>query len=283
MTTDFKTRIQEIRPDLDIETLEINQDGLVNDVAIVNNALVFRFIKQASYKRILDIELQLLAFIAPHISVAVPAPIERGDTYVVYPYLHGRPLLNPLLKQQPRACQHKLAFGVGEFLRELHNIDVHAQLDTLPKTLAPVTQDRWQALRMRIEKTVYPLLMPHQKLWADKLLNTFIDDPKNFAYAPALIHGDLAPYHLLVNCDKTRLMGVLDFGVAGVGDPAIDIAPLINSYGLPFVEKMAAVYPNLATVLPRAKFYAQAIELQWALLGLETGEPFWFTAHLGRA
>jgi hypothetical protein len=29
--------------------------------------------------------------------------------------------------------------------------------------------------------------------------------------------------------------------------------------------------------------YAQSIELQWVLLGLETGESFWFTAHIGGA
>ncbi|HPC06056.1 MAG TPA: hypothetical protein PLI60_04985 [Anaerolineaceae bacterium] len=35
--------------------------------------------------------------------------------------------------------------------------------------------------------------------------------------------------------------------------------------------------------LPRARFYAQAVEIQWVLLGLETGDSFWFTAHLGGA
>ncbi|MFZ4658307.1 MAG: hypothetical protein ACOYNY_14925 [Caldilineaceae bacterium] len=29
--------------------------------------------------------------------------------------------------------------------------------------------------------------------------------------------------------------------------------------------------------------YAQSIELQWVLLGLETGKSFWFTAHIGGA
>jgi hypothetical protein len=46
---------------------------------------------------------------------------------------------------------------------------------------------------------------------------------------------------------------------------------------------MPGVYQGLAEVLPRARFYAIAIELQWVLLGLETGETFWFTGHLGGA
>ena len=46
---------------------------------------------------------------------------------------------------------------------------------------------------------------------------------------------------------------------------------------------MKTSYPNLEVFLPRARFYAQSIELQWVLLGIETGETFWFTAHLGGA
>lgn len=34
---------------------------------------------------------------------------------------------------------------------------------------------------------------------------------------------------------------------------------------------------------PGARFCAQAIELERALNGLETGETFWYTAHLGGA
>jgi hypothetical protein len=47
------------------------------------------------------------------------------------------------------------------------------------------------------------------------------------------------------------------------------------------VSKIEQAYPELGSYLPRARFYAQAIELEWVLLGLETGESFWFTAHLG--
>jgi len=76
---------------------------------------------------------------------------------------------------------------------------------------------------------------------------------------------------------------VIDFGVAGIGDPALDFGNLITAYGESLIVKMRKSYPNLEKHLPRARFYAQSIELQWVLLGLETGENFWFTAHLGTA
>jgi aminoglycoside 2''-phosphotransferase len=76
---------------------------------------------------------------------------------------------------------------------------------------------------------------------------------------------------------------VIDFGVAGIGDPALDVGSLITAYGERFVAKMIKTYPDLGKQTSRARFYAQAIELEWVLLGLETGEMFWFTAHLGEA
>lgn len=104
-----------------------------------------------------------------------------------------------------------------------------------------------------------------------------------FEYIPALIHGDLAPYHILFDVKGQEISGILDFGVAGLGDPALDLGSLLSSYGESFVSHMGNAYPGLEGLLPRARFYAQSIELQWALLGLETGETFWFTTHLGGA
>jgi aminoglycoside 2''-phosphotransferase len=108
-------------------------------------------------------------------------------------------------------------------------------------------------------------------------------NPHSFEYKPALIHGDLRPYHILINSQNCEITGVIDFGVAGVGDPASDIGTLINTYGESFVIKMKNSYPNLEEYLARARFYAQSIELHWVLLGIEMGENFWFAAHLGCA
>jgi aminoglycoside 2''-phosphotransferase len=53
-------RIHALMPDLRIERLEVNQEGLVNDVVIVNQELVFRFAKTASHAKILELEERIL-------------------------------------------------------------------------------------------------------------------------------------------------------------------------------------------------------------------------------
>jgi hypothetical protein len=41
----LRQRVRVIMPDLEIKQFEINQEGLVNDVVIVNEQFVFRFAK----------------------------------------------------------------------------------------------------------------------------------------------------------------------------------------------------------------------------------------------
>ena len=50
-----------------------------------------------------------------------------------------------------------------------------------------------------------------------------------------------------------------------------------------FVRRMRQTYPQMDKYLPRARFYAQLLELEWVLRGLESGDTFWFTGHLGNA
>ena len=49
------------------------------------------------------------------------------------------------------------------------------------------------------------------------------------------------------------------------------------------VKLLDLVRPQLDRYLPRARFYAQLLELEWVLRGFESGEKFWFTVHLGNA
>jgi aminoglycoside 2''-phosphotransferase len=82
---------------------------------------------------------------------------------------------------------------------------------------------------------------------------------------------------------QKRISAVIDFGVAGLGDPATDLGSVLNYYGESLVHRLMRTYPTLEGLMDRARFYAQAIELQWVLLGLESGEKYWFTSHLGNA
>jgi aminoglycoside 2''-phosphotransferase len=279
----LRQRVEEIMPELEIQHFEINQEGLINEVVIVNRELVFRFAKTENHAKILQHEMRILDIIRPKIEMELPTPIFQSQDSVVYPFLTGQPFLRETVLKLESDVQVRAAEQLGTFLHGLHTAETSGLDWEIPQTLAPVTRDAWLDLRQRVKDRVYPLLLKHQIQWADNLFDGVLSDPDSFVYRPALIHGDLAPYHILFDPREQNITGVIDFGVAGLGDPASDIGSLITWYGESFVAPMKATYPEIELVLPRARFYAQSIELQWVLLGIETGEPFWFTAHLGGA
>ncbi len=276
-------QIHQIMPDLEISGIELHQEGLVNDVVIVNDQWVFRFTKTDWGKELMDLEDCLMRFLGPKLSLPVPLPAKRADGVLVYPLLKGKSFLRETWLGFDQEHQQMIADQLGQFLYELHHIGTSELKWEVPLTLAPVTRETWLDIFERIVEKVYPLLLPHQIDWVEWLFDPALGEVDFFDFHSSLIHGDLSPYHILYLPDASALNGVIDFGVAGLGDPATDIGSLINYYGETLIGKIHRTYPDLDRLLPRARFYAQAIELQWALLGVESEETYWFTAHLGGA
>ncbi len=282
-TNEFLQRIRTIMPDLKIEHFELNQEGTLNDVVIVNQDLVFRFAKNEAYARTLQTEIKILDFIRPRLDIRVPAPTYTSADCMVYPLLPGQPLLRKALDSLDQDAQQRIADQLGDFLIQLHSLDTANSQEEIPLSRAPYTQEDCKSLRNDVREKIYPLLQKDQIEWAEDLFNGVLEKPEIFEFDNAFIHGDLASYHILFDGRDEKITGVFDFGMAGFGDPANDIGNLINFYGESFVRKMGTAYPELQSFLPRARYYAQALELEWILRGLESGEAFWFTAHLGRA
>ena len=120
----FLSRIHEIRPDLEIRESRINQDGLINDVVIVNNELTFRFAKTEKYAEYMDIELNILDLVRGRLGVDVPAPSYRGKGVGVYPFLSREPLNREGIMKASAETQARLGKQLGIFLHRGHKTDI---------------------------------------------------------------------------------------------------------------------------------------------------------------
>ena len=158
----WRQRVRNIMPDLEIKQLEISNEGLVNDVVIVNQKYVFRFAKTEEGAADLNKELCILELIRPTIGVSIPSPEYHGKDYMVYPHIDGEPLLLDIIKSWDESTQVNMAESLGTFLFNLHTTDISQTEPELPATLAPVTRERWIRIYDGIRKTVYPLLWKHQ-------------------------------------------------------------------------------------------------------------------------
>jgi aminoglycoside 2''-phosphotransferase len=270
----------------DIVTAELNTDGMANAVVVVNDVLVFRFPKTEAARDLQRYETALLGAIHARLPVAVPQVETQTEQFVQYRLVSGEPLYrHRLLSAAPRERAQLLA-QIGTFLTALHAVP----LDPLP--VPPWQQSgHHETARVRalarleqVQQQLYPHLWRDQRAWIEHLHVPVVEGTLDLeSFTPCLIHADLASYHLLVTTDPWRLSGVIDFGTAGPGDPAVDIGLLLNTYGESVVRQMAETYPMSVELLDRARFFAGSLELEWALAGIRENDVSMLLVHLGRA
>ncbi len=278
----YLDRIFAWNPGLAGRPVRIDPYGLNNLVVVLDNAWVCRFPRTAESRARLAEEARLLEVVRRHVRWPVPAFITGEELdFVAYPLLPGRPLYRHDLLRLPDAAQERFAADLAGFLNQLHALPPveWADLSPPPMNSIAVWPERLAALRTE----VYPHLWADQHAYIEDLFAPVLDGRLDMTYTPALVHNDLAAYHLLADTANGALTGVLDFGEAGWGDPAADYAALISGYGESFVSRMTATAPAIAPLLERARFRAAYVELEWALKGVRTADPSWYLVHLGRA
>lgn len=90
-----------------------------------------------------------------------------------------------------------------------------------------------------------------------------LEDDTCFDFTPTLVHRDLITEHVLWNPTAGHLTGVIDWGDAGIDDPAVDFAGLWRQLGEAFARQMLAAYASdalhdttMTDMLRRMDFYA---------------------------
>lgn len=281
----YLARIRADFPALDTSAARLNSDGMINNVVVIDDKHVFRFAKSDHARALLAYEAQLLEVVGRHVATAIPRIEHRTADYLHYRYISGVPLYRHTLLRASPASQDRLAHELATFLRQLHSIPLGG-LPTPPwQAAAPERQRaRYEQRLADLEQHVYPLLWADQKAWVGDLFAPVLDGRIDLdAFTPALIHNDLAAYHILHDPQGGHLTGVIDYGTVGAGDPASDWACLINTYGEVFVRRMHQTYPIPQATIDRARFYAGALELEWALGGVRSQDLSLLLVHLGRA
>ena len=273
-------------PTLDLSSARLNSDGIMNDVVVINDDLVFRFAKHERARALLAYEAQLLPIVKRSVTLQVPHIEHRTDGYLSYRYVPGIPLYLHTLLRADQDTQDRFACELAIFLRELHSVPV-SDLPVPPWQAQAPSESRRTFYERRLaalEWDVYPLLWADQKAWIGDLYAPVLDGRVDLdAYAPVLIHRDLASYHILHDHQAGHLTGIIDFGTARAGDPAADWGCLINTYGERFVRRMHQEYPVSQATMDRARFLAGALELEWALNGVQAKDLSLLLVHLGRA
>ena len=272
------TKLRDVGVVHNVGEVRLITDGMQHLVLVIDEELVARFPRNGDARRALTDEYGVLAHLRKHVSAPVPQPIARTEEFIVYRWLPGEPITRAALARLDRPQRDRLIDDVGQFLAEMHSAPLPPKVRASPATKS---RSAWLALRDRAEQVVTPLLWRHQQAWLASLFHPVETGELSFDFVPAMIHGDLAPYHLLHDPGAGRLTGILDFGVTGRGDPAVDLACLLCVWGERWAQRLVRLYPQLADLADRARFIAAALPVEWAVIGLEKDQPDMLVAHLG--
>jgi aminoglycoside phosphotransferase (APT) family kinase protein len=229
-----------------------NDDGWDFKVLILGGEWVVRWPRHRLAVEEIEKEVELLPALGPLLPVMVPQfeYVSCEPWLVAYRLIEGRPLVD----EDPE--------GVRAFLDALHGIDADAIPAPRPDWLETY---REQAEEFR--RLVLPLLDPHERAAGEALL---AEVETLTGFASALTHSDLGPSHLLVHDGK--LAGVIDWGDARIGDPALDYAWLLNG---PFPDW--EVDPELRR---RALIYHRLAPWFEVHYGVFTDQPQWIESGL---
>jgi aminoglycoside phosphotransferase (APT) family kinase protein len=183
-------------------------EGYDFKVLIVDDTWVMRWPRHRLAVEEIEKEVELLPVLARLLPVEVPQfeYVSREPWLVAYRLIRGEPLVA------------EDADGVRAFLEALHAVAIHKIPAPRPDWL-----ETYRRQTDEFRRVVLPLLDADERARGEALLaevETLVDFP------PALTHSDLGPEHLLVH--EGRLVGVIDWGDARIGDPALDYAWLLN-------------------------------------------------------
>ncbi|NOK64418.1 MAG: phosphotransferase [Chloroflexi bacterium AL-W] len=279
----YKQVIERHCADVVIDDVHLMESGQNNIVLIVHDAFVFRFARYMTSIDTLRKEVEILRYIQPFLTTAIPQPgfvhlddSNIGESFVGYPFIAGKPLGRADFDtiDMPDVLD-TLAHQLAVFLYELHSVSINAG----PLAGFPIrgTMDQWRQMYQKVQNQLFVYMRPDAREHVQWHFAQFLEQNQLLPFIPVLRHGDFGLGNILYDSTTYRVTGVVDFGSAGLGDPATDLAGVLAGCGKSFLQQVLHYYPEARAMLGRIHFYCGTFALQEALFGLENDDQAAFT------
>lgn len=275
-------------PGLTVRACEVAGEGWDSVALLVNGELIVRIAKRADVALRLANEARLLPALAgmlhgttldviPHFEYFCDDPASGGMRLVGYRKLMGVPLTHELLQRLPADAVELLSYDLANFLSLLHFYPVKdaASLIVPLGHARGDWREEYTAFYAEVREHILPLLHPAEQKRVAAFWEDYLSDDAHFRFEPCLIHRDLVPGdHILCDPATGRLAGIIDWGDASIGDPALDFTGLLCDLGRAFAERVAASYQGDidATFWQRAEFYGRLPPFYEIRFGQHTGD-----------
>jgi aminoglycoside phosphotransferase (APT) family kinase protein len=194
----------------------------VNALYRLGDHLCARLPRVETWAEDLDKEWRWLPELAPRLSLPVPEPVARGHptdwypfSWAIYGWIEGQPYADALVEDEQQA-----AAELARFVGELRQVDPAGAPRGGRRPLRELDVDTRAAISSAQDVIDSDAAMA---AWERALR------APAWTGTPVWIHADLLRPNLLVR--DGRLCAVIDFGGAGIGDPAADVIAAWSVFG----------------------------------------------------
>lgn len=187
-------------------------------------------------------------------------------------YVEGIPASTLMLRG---AVRERLARDLGTFLSALHAVPTSAA-----RRLGVSGADLWRARYVPLIEECRPYLGPAVARDLATLVHQF--EGLHDEAPRVLIHGDISGEHVRVT-PEAGISGVIDFGDAILGDPALDFAGILNDWPRSFLARVLSHYAHEVTsvALRRTECFIALAPLYAVRHSARSGDPQALRAGLG--
>ena len=255
-------------PELDLDPFTPIGDGWDCFTYLADGAWIVQIARTDVTAMTLRRQSELLPELAREVSAAIPVPVHvsKEPASMAYRSIEGRSLLEVDLPPDGILPER-----LGRFLYDLHTVPLEfvGLRGGGGEDWRRTYQDELGDFRER----VFPLLDDDERDRAGAMFERFLDEDANFRFPASLIHNDLGPAHILAT-PTGDLAGIIDWGDAVPGDPAMDLAWVLH-HAPAIGERTLAAYggPPDATFLERARFYDALGPWYEVTHGLDIDQP----------
>jgi aminoglycoside phosphotransferase (APT) family kinase protein len=249
-------------PALEFRDVRVVEDGWDSLVLDLDGEWIVRFPRRPEVEQWMEREIALLPELAPTLPVALPRfdlVARDGVVCVGYRKLEGLPARSNLSERTGHDLAH--------FLSALHRFPVERACALgIPCFDPPRWRERFGSVCAGFRRRVFPLLDSGERERAE----TVFARVQELDFVPVLIHADLGPEHIL--CRDGRVVGVIDWSDARVGDAALDLAWCLNGTPPEVADAVARAYGVPIEIRERSLFYHRLGPWYEVIYGLETGQ-----------
>jgi aminoglycoside phosphotransferase (APT) family kinase protein len=225
----------------------VQSTGTVNAIYRLGDHLCARLPRVQEYAGDLEDELRWLPWLAPQLSLRVPEPVATGRPaggypfpWAIYRWIDGQPYADELVEDERQA-----AIDLARFVAELRATDPAGA----PRAGRRPLRELDDATRTAIDSSRSVIDGDAVAAAWERALEAPV-----WEGAPVWIHTDLLRPNLLA--DGGRLSAVIDFGGAGIGDPAADVIAAWSVFGPAGRESFRAVLDVDDGIWNRARGFA---------------------------